>query len=159
MTQRESLMSCFFPPVVMEKPTFYSDLSHQVWCHTFTGCSMVRIGKPKTKPGPGSNWSLLWSMQQSEASSPRRTVAHRSPLPLENSRTPRVWFLCHHIPFSVSKTKPLPMLNPHFLSMERSINSQDIPWAKALIKISKWRLLPSAQTERGIYGFCAGEPA
>jgi len=56
-----------------------------------------------------------------------RTVAHQSPLPLENSRAPRVWFLCHHTPFSVSKTKHLPVLNPYFLSMERSINSQDIP--------------------------------
>lgn len=87
-----------------------------------------------------------------------RTVAHRSPLPFENSRAPHVLFLCHHTPFLVLKTKHLPKFKSYFLFMERSINSQDIPWTKGPTKIHKWRPLPSGGIERGIYDFCAGKP-
>lgn len=143
---------CF--SIFVEKPTFFSDLLHQVWCPPPLDAQWVIL---IIKRQHHQNQGLIGAWADPCRPHPQgRRGTHPSPS-AENSRAPHVWFLCCHTPFLLLKTKHLPMFSPRFLTMGRSINSQDIPWARGLIKIRNWRPLPSGGW-KGIYDFWAGKP-
>lgn len=124
------------------------------------GCSMdnINLKNKRTKNPKHQNQGLIGAWADPCRPHPQgRRGTHRYPS-VENSRAPHVWFLCCHTPFLLSQTKHLPMFSPRFLIMGRSINCQDIPWARGLIKIRNWRPLPSGGW-KGIYDFWAGKPA
>lgn len=137
--------------VVAEKPTFCSDLSHQLGRPAPTGYSM------------DSNWENTRTRVCSDPCNRQRPIPRKNSgtlfCPLKILGHPMSSFCVTTLHFSVFKIKHLPMFNHHFLFMERTANSQDSPWVKGLTRIHTWGPLPSGWMERGICDFCAGKPA